>query len=249
MKLWIITACLNERNQIEKHLNFLNYICQTYEINYVIADGGSTDGSLDIIKSLITPSSILIENCGSIYESWNTAIKHIKQKFTHLIFLGVNDTISLNYIYEIKNGYSFDLLFSGIIIDEKKYPIKLKKEVINLLSSYTACMPIHHCGTVFSQRLIEQIGMFSTNYRISSDLDWMLKLKKIENLRIYAWTNYGVFMKGNGISSASKNSMIILKEELLIAIKNNLLPCPKRSLFLIYSFLLNFFYKTYKCKN
>lgn len=239
MKLWIITACLNESSQIKNHLSYLNYLNQTHGIKYIIADGGSTDETVYFIKEMLLPDCLLIENGGGIYRSWNKAISKVRPYATNLVFLGVNDIITDGYIKGIKYNYSFDLIISGLIIGSKKYQIQLKKDVIHSLSSPISRMPVHHAGTVFNCRLFDEIGLFSENYRISSDLDWMLKLKNINNLQIIDIADYGIYMKDFGASSGFNNALILLREELFIAYNNKLIPYPKRIIFLLYSVFLN----------
>ena len=49
MKISIITVCFNAVGVIE--MTFLSVISQTYnDVEYIIIDGGSTDGTLDIVK-------------------------------------------------------------------------------------------------------------------------------------------------------------------------------------------------------
>lgn len=247
MNLWVITACLNEHEHIEKHMKYLNFLSIKYNINYVISDGGSSDGSLHIIKGMMSNNSILIENGGSIYQSWNLAIDKIYAVFSHLVFLGVNDEITEDFIKKIMNiRGEYDLLYAGIIIDKKKYPIKSPIQLDNWIDSPTTCMSLHHCGTIFSRRLFVEIGLFSTKYKIASDLDWMLKIKTITDLKIYLFNDYGVLMRGGGISNSSHNSLTLIREEFLISIKNKLIPCPKRFIFNLASLVLNFINKIFK---
>ena len=49
MKISVVTVCYNSVNTIEETM--LSVLNQTYpDIEYIIIDGGSTDGTVDIIR-------------------------------------------------------------------------------------------------------------------------------------------------------------------------------------------------------
>ena len=49
MVVSVITVCFNAVHEIEKTIQ--SVLCQSYsEIEYIIIDGGSTDGTVDIIR-------------------------------------------------------------------------------------------------------------------------------------------------------------------------------------------------------
>ena len=239
MKIYFITACFNEARAIGEHIKYLNKLCKKYRFKYIIADGGSNDGTINVIQNVISADGYYIENSGGIYQSWNAAINSIRENNCHIVFLGVSDFILEEYIDEIKSLEFYDIFLTGLSIGGKKYRLKSKKDFISTLSSVFSCMPVHHSGTVFSRRLFQEVGLFSINYSISSDLDWMLRLKKVRILHIHGSKKYGIFMKPNGVSSGVNKTFKLLKEELSIAFKHHLFPCPKRLSYLFIYALYN----------
>ena len=75
LKLSIITVTKNDKNYIEDCIK--SVIKQQYpNYEYIIIDGGSTDGTIDIIKKYHKHISIFIsEPDGGIYDEMNKGIK------------------------------------------------------------------------------------------------------------------------------------------------------------------------------
>ena len=93
------------------------------QVDHLIADGGSTDKTLDIIKheKESIANLISIEDDG-IYDAWNKALDYIKDGW--IIFLGADDFLLpsiTNFIEEVNNKYQYNSynLISGMTIYEK----------------------------------------------------------------------------------------------------------------------------------
>lgn len=149
-KISIITVVYNAKNTLEQTM--LSVINQTYKnIEYIIIDGGSRDGSVDIIKKYESCLGYWhSERDNGIYDAMNKGISHATGEW--VIFLGADD-ILLNVLHHVAleltdnstvyygNAY---MLESGIIYSGKFnkwkiayknichqtlfYPLKLLKE-------------------------------------------------------------------------------------------------------------------------
>ena len=77
-KISIVTACLNSESTIEKTIK--SVLGQSYDnIEYIIIDGGSTDGTLDIINKYKDKLSYIVsEKDNGIYDAFNKGLKIFK---------------------------------------------------------------------------------------------------------------------------------------------------------------------------
>lgn len=174
--LTIITVCYNIKDEIERTLESItNQSWQSFE--WIVVDGGSTDGTLDIIKKYKNRIDILIsEKDGGIYNAMNKGIKASGSKW--LNFMNGGDCFAdknvLEKIFDNKD-YDADVLYgkSNIINEDGSfvlidYPRKLDKNYF-----YKKC--INHQASFIRRELFEKYGLYNENYRIVSDCEkWMI---------------------------------------------------------------------------
>ena len=111
----IVTVSYNAVKDIEKTI--LSVLNQTYpNIEYIIIDGGSTDGTLDIIKKYEDKISYWVsEHDKGIYDAMNKGI--VKANGDYLFFLGADDKVICDFneivlFFKDKNTvYYGDVLF------------------------------------------------------------------------------------------------------------------------------------------
>ena len=89
MKISVVTVCYNAVQTLEKTV--LSVLNQTYpDVEYIIIDGGSTDGTVDIIKKYADKLAYWVsEPDDGIYDAMNKGIKYANGDY--LIFLGADD--------------------------------------------------------------------------------------------------------------------------------------------------------------
>jgi glycosyltransferase involved in cell wall biosynthesis len=88
--LTIITVTYNSAKTLEQTI--LSILNQTYkEIEYIIIDGGSTDGTIEIIKKYENKINFWqSEPDGGIFDAMNKALYHVKTEWVH--YLNSDDT-------------------------------------------------------------------------------------------------------------------------------------------------------------
>ena len=127
----VITVVFNGKNHIEQAIR--SVIEQTYDnIEYIIIDGGSTDGTLDVIKQYQEAIDYWVsETDHGVYDAMNKGIQLSKGEY--ILFLGCDDHL-FNVFHEIV--YSFQektvSYYGDVILSKNKkkyggkfYPLKL----------------------------------------------------------------------------------------------------------------------------
>jgi glycosyltransferase involved in cell wall biosynthesis len=99
----IVTVVLNDEKNIKKTIN--SVLNQTYlNIEYIVIDGGSTDGTLDVIEKYNDKINYWIsEKDGGIYDAMNKGILQSSGDVIGIINSG--DSYNLNTIQLVVDSY------------------------------------------------------------------------------------------------------------------------------------------------
>jgi len=111
----IVTVVYNGEKYLEETIQ--NVINQTYDnVEYIIIDGGSTDGTLDIIKKYEDRVDYWAsEKDSGIYDAMNKGISLFSGDY--LFFLGADDFIkNTNILYEVNKelNINYNLVYGNI---------------------------------------------------------------------------------------------------------------------------------------
>ena len=231
----IITVVLNNANHIEETIN--SVINQKVNLEYIIIDGGSVDGTLDIIKKYEKYLDLWIsENDNGIYDAMNKGIKLSKGSV-----IGILNADDIYYSNTLKiankyfSNYNIDFLFGSVFKDRLLHGFWPKK-IWYKFNIY----PAHSCGFFVKKNVHKKIGLYDTTFKYSSDRDFIYKILK-KNLKGMCADKYEVFGKFNPYGISSKVSFLrTVFEEFYIRIKNG-----QSTLTLILVFFLIFINKFY----
>jgi glycosyltransferase involved in cell wall biosynthesis len=175
-KLSIITVCLNEVNTIEQTLQ--SVFQQTFkDYEYIVIDGGSEDGTLEILNKHKSKFEIFLsEKDNGIYSAMNKAI--MLSKAEYLYFLNAGDYLNgpkiLERIFEYKP--TAELVYGDVIVqlNENLYFRRVTPGTIR--KTYMAATTIPHQGSFTRKSLFDRIGGYDESYRIAADYDFFLKV-------------------------------------------------------------------------
>lgn len=92
MKISVITIVYNDRYNIEKTIKSVESQTERNNIEYIVVDGASNDGTSDIIKSLNTIDIYICEKDTGIYNAMNKGLQRATGDY--VIFMNSGDCFS-----------------------------------------------------------------------------------------------------------------------------------------------------------
>ncbi|WP_432748534.1 glycosyltransferase family 2 protein [Pectinatus frisingensis] len=212
MKISIITVSYNAVKTIEQTIQ--SVLKQTYDnIEYIIIDGGSTDGTVDVIKKYEDKIAHWVsEPDDGIYDAMNKGIDAASGDYVY--FLNDGDHFYNKNTIQMFFGKLRDTglyIFCGRIIQTdynlllmRRYGCKLSCSQI--LEGY---MPPHQ-GMFIPVSLAKKYK-FDTTYKIAADFDLLTRLLA-NKIKIKFFEDIIAFHEENGISGAICNQEQLYKE-------------------------------------
>lgn len=234
----VITVVLNGMQTIEKTI--LSVINQSYDkIEYIIIDGGSTDGTVDIIRKYAHSISYWESGPdGGIYDAWNKGIEAASGSW--ICFLGSDDffweTVSLSRMvpFMIKANPDTRLLYGSVAI------VTRQNNLIRIIGKMEGNARTNHIGIrpgmMIHRSWFKAYGCFDISYRITSDHEMLLRASPKERFDFIPGLIVSGMMQG-GISSNPNNSIKILYE-LRRALKSHGMPFPEWLLYAFFRFYI-----------
>lgn len=207
----IITINKNNSTGLEKTIQ--SVINQTYtDYEYIVIDGNSTDNSKEIIEKYSNKiTKYIIEPDAGIYDAMNKGIKLISNKYC--LFLNSGDYFASDNILQIVSNLidNEDIIYGNILVEKQN-----KREHIIFPNTidlhYLLKYSIPHQATFIKSTLFNEIGLYSTNFKIVSDWLWFVKCVAYKNIVIkHINQNITIFDSG-GISMNSDYEKLIISE-------------------------------------
>jgi glycosyltransferase involved in cell wall biosynthesis len=205
----IITVVYNGEQFLEETIQ--SVINQTYDnIEYIIVDGESTDGTIDIIKKYEDRIDYWVsERDDGIYDAMNKGITIVSESLINFMNAGdlLIDKSIIKNIFIDKSNSSKNKILTGFvkIVDENKIwkGYRHPNKDFNLID-LTIENCIAHQATFVHKNIFKKIGLFSLNYEIQGDYEFWLRAKKHDIEFISINLDIALFLD-NGTSSNRTN--------------------------------------------
>jgi len=225
MKISLVTVVYNNRDTISPAIDSI--LAQSHpEIELVVVDGASTDGTVEILRSYESRIAVLVsESDRGIYDALNKGIDLCTGDvvgFLHSDDL-LADKDAIARVACVLGNPQIDAVYGDLVYVQKSDPNKVVRTwrsgaySVSKLSS--GWMPPH--PTFYARREVYQrLGKFDATYRIAADYDCMLRFLKA-NIRVEYIPHLQVRMRVGGASNRSLANIVRKSQEDLRALRTN----------------------------
>ena len=209
----IVTIVYNNSTYVEDAIQ--SVLSQSYPfIEYIVIDGGSTDGTVEIIKKYRERISIFLsEKDKGVYDALNKGVRIASGNV--IGFLHSDDVFAdknvVKKIAESLSNSNVDGVYSDLDYVQKNNINSIvrhwKSSTFSLNKLNSGWMPPH--PTLYLHRsLYEQIGLFDLRYPITADYDLILRLFSAPNINFKYIPEVFVKMRVGGQSNNSIPNII-----------------------------------------
>jgi len=238
MKISLITVCHNAASTIKDAIE--SVLSQDYpDIEYIVVDGNSNDGTQEIIKEYAQPFNQLhthvlrhkinkwiSDSDHGIYDAMNKGIDMATGEIIGMLNADdfYADRSIISQVMEAFEEPSIDAVFGDLVFVD---PNDLNKTVRTYSSRKwhpekfgRGYMPAHPTFFVRS-RYYKKFGLFETDYEIAADYEMLIRLLYVHRLDYKYLPLTMVKMRKGGVSSRGIKSNITLNNEIIKACRKH----------------------------
>lgn len=178
MKFSIVTPCYNSVNSIHRCIASVADQCKI-NVEHILQDGGSTDGTLDILEAN-TKIKVVSEIDTGMYDALNKGFDRATGDI--LAHINADEQYLPKALHIVSDFFDnhpdVDILFTDVLVlrDDSSlvcYQKIIKPTRAQILLSH---LPTYTAGTFFRRRIWEDGLRFDTSKKALGDSWWMLKI-------------------------------------------------------------------------
>lgn len=236
MQVSLITCTFNSEKTIKDCC--ISISSQSYEnIEHIVIDKQSKDLTLSIAnKFKIRNQRQIQQKNEGIYSAINEGLKNANGDIIGILHSDdeLIEKDIIKKIVKIFDEQNVDVVFSNLIYTSKNNKNRIIRKWVSNLDQgiqsniflnkkiQNGWMPPH--TTLFLKKdILGKIGYYDENFRISSDYDFLIRLFKILDLKVYFLNEFSIKMRIGGVSNKNlKNIIIKMSEDYNIMKKHNL---------------------------
>lgn len=211
MRFSIITINYNNKDGLRKTIE--SVIHQTFrDFEYIIIDGGSTDGSTEVLKEFDKEITYWVsEPDKGVYNAMNKGI--LQSKGDYLNFMNSGDSFFDNDV--LKNTLPYltaDIVYGRLLYYNLKERSVYLKNTPNMLHFYENTL--NHQSS-FISRILFTNSLYDEKYRIVSDWKFFMEKIVFENCSFTTMPIIVGYFEGGGISDTERDLDAKERKEIL----------------------------------
>ena len=226
LKISIITVCFNSEAFIKDAID--SVLNQTYSnIEYIIIDGGSSDRTVEIVKSYGSKiTKFISEKDKGIYDAMNKGINNSTGDIIAILnsddFYDNPNVISNTVECFLMNNP--DGVYGDLNVVYRDDVSRVKRQYLadkfNVNSLAYGIMPGH--ATIFLKReLFTKFGIYSLNYPISADFELLVRFLYANKIKLQYLPQIVLKARTGGVSDNSFFTKLKISKEIIRACKEN----------------------------
>lgn len=224
MRISIITSCYNREATIRETIR--SVLEQDYpDIEYIIVDGASTDGSVETIRNAIAGHEdkvkFISEPDSGMYEALNKGIRMATGEVIALLHSDdmMFDTHTVSDVMLEMEHTGCDFLYAdGLFVDAQRTEKVVRNWIGGRYSKWKVrhgWLPLH--PTCYIRReVMERLGLYDESYRIAADTDLLVRYLLENTLSVEYLKRYVVRMRMGGLSTDNSRRAKMWKEDIRV---------------------------------
>ncbi|MFV8374689.1 glycosyltransferase family 2 protein [Flavobacterium sp. LB1P71] len=219
MRISIITVCYNREATIAKSIE--SVLEQDYpNIEYIIIDGNSTDGTQEIIQSYSEKiSKYISESDKGMYDAINKGLSMATGEIVGLMHsddVFYDRSVVSKIVTAFKKGPHTDGVYgNGIYITNDTEERMVRNRIggaYDFEKLKSGWLPLH--PTVYLKKsLIERYGYYNLDFKIASDTEFLLRYLFQHKIKMVYLNAYVVKMRMGGLSTSYTRAFEVLQED------------------------------------
>lgn len=212
-KLSIITINYNNSSGLKKTMaSVLSQSFTDYE--YIVIDGGSTDGSKELIlENENRLAHWVSEKDDGVFDAQNKGLKKAKGEFVQVLNSG-DELASPTILEEIFSGkhYDADILYGNMYLVGRSGQKQKGYMPASLTINHMVKDTLWHPASFVRRKFFDTSGYYDLNYKLTSDYEWFLRAVVKYRASLFYLNRFIVNFYEDGLTSDPQNTSKILAE-------------------------------------
>ena len=214
----IITVVYNNSKYIRAAIE--SVLSQDYsKIEHIVIDGGSTDGTIEIIEEYGDKISVFLsEPDEGIYDALNKGIVRANGDYLGILHsddIFCDDKVVSDIIQKLRDTET-ELCFSDLVIVDEVSGKVMRYVMAHYFRRWMlriGFFPPH--PTIFLKRSIfDEFGLYSKNYKIAGDFDFLIRVFYGRKINWTYMNRITVKMRSGGKSNSGLSNKILIAKEI-----------------------------------